>query len=75
MDKDKGVIQGSIEKWTRGVERTSPLDQVSEISLGEGKREGGEANGERERSFRERSSTFSLEFPTIGPAGSDEARG
>ena len=24
--------------------------------------------------FRERSSTFSLEFPTIGPASSDEAR-
>ena len=24
--------------------------------------------------FRERSSTFSLEFPAIGPASSDEAR-
>ena len=24
--------------------------------------------------FRERSSTFSLEFPVIGPASSDEAR-
>ena len=27
------------EKWTRGDERTSPLDQVSQISLGEEKRE------------------------------------
>ena len=63
------------EKWTRGDERTSPLDQVSQISLGEGKREGERANGKRERDlFRERSSTFSLKFPMIGPAASDEAR-
>ena len=27
----------SNEKWTRGKERTSPLDQVSQISLGEEK--------------------------------------
>ena len=60
MDKDKGVIQGSIEKWTRGVGRTSPLDQVSQISLGEGKREGGEANGERERDLLEREALPSL---------------
>ena len=38
----------SNEKWTRGNERTSPLDQVFQISLGEGKREG-ETNRERER--------------------------
>ena len=39
------------------------------------KREG--ANGERERGregFRERSSTFSLSFPAIGPSASGEAR-
>ena len=37
------------------------------------KREG--ANGERERDlFRERSSTFSLSFPAIGPSASGEAR-
>ena len=64
----------SNEKWTRGDERTSPLDQVSQISLGEGKRERERANGKRERIFRERSSTFSLKFPAIGPAASDEAR-
>ena len=29
---------------------------------------------EKERIFRERSSTFSLEFPAIGPTSSDEAR-
>ena len=77
MDKDKGVIQGSNEKWTRGNERTSPLDQVSQISLGEGKR-GGENNREREseeeRVFRERGSTFSLKFPAIGPSDSGEVR-
>ena len=67
----------SNEKWTRGDERTSPLDQVFQISLGEGKREG-ETNREREREeervFRERSSIFSLEFPVIGPSASGEAR-
>ena len=44
----------------------------------ERKREGEKsANGrERERCeiFRERSSTFSLEFPAIGPTSSDETR-
>ena len=59
MDKDKGVIQGSIEKWTRGVERTSPLDQVSQISLGEGKREEGRPT-ERERDLLEREALPSL---------------
>ena len=66
----------SNEKWTRGNERTSPLDQVFQISLGEGKREGG-TNRERERGregFRERGSTFSLKFPAIGPLASGEAR-
>ena len=65
----------SNEKWTRGDERTSPLDQVSQISLGEGKRERERANGKRERDlFRERSSTFSLKFPAIGPSDSGEER-
>ena len=60
----------SNEKWTCGDERTSPLDQVSQISLGEEKKREG-TNGEREREregFRERSSTFSLSFPAIGPS-------
>ena len=56
MDKDKGEIPWSNEKWTRGNERTSPLDQVSQISLGEEKergREQTERDGGRE-GFRER---------------------
>ena len=36
----------SNEKWTCGDERTSPLDQVSQISLGEEKERG---NKRRER--------------------------
>ena len=66
----------SNEKWTRGNERTSPLDQVSQISLGEEKergREQTERDGGRE-GFRERGSTFSLKFPAIGPLASGEAR-
>ena len=63
------------EKWTRGDERTSPLDQVSQISLGEEKREREREQTERKRDlFRERSSTFSLKFPAIGPSASGEAR-
>ena len=67
----------SNEKWTRGDERTSPLDQVFQPGLG------GQEERERERKrkregkcgiFRERGSTFSLEFPAIRPASSDEAR-
>ena len=46
LDKDKGVIPWSNENWTRGHERTSPLDQVSQISLGEEKERG---NKRRER--------------------------
>ena len=66
----------SNEKWTRGDERTSPLDQVFQPSLG------GKEEREREQTeerwkvwyFREKSFTFSLEFPAIGPASSEEAR-
>ena len=45
--------------------------------LGEEERGGKRAKRKREGKcgiFRERSSTFSLEFPAIGPASSDEAR-
>ena len=50
------------------------LDQVDPTSLGE--REGTNRGiGERkEWDFRERSSTFSLEFPVIGPSVSGETR-
>ena len=64
------------EKWTCGDERTSPLDQVFQPGLGgkeEREREQTERDRERE-GFRERGSTFSLSFPTIGPASSGEAR-
>ena len=66
----------SNEKWTCGDERTSPLDQVFQPGLGE-KEERGREQTERDREregFRERCSTFSLSFPTIGWASSDEAR-
>ena len=55
-------------------ERTSPLDQVSQLVWGEEKKEG-ERGTERERDiFRERSSHFSLKFSAIGPSVSGEAR-
>ena len=68
----------SNEKWTCGDERTSPLNQVFQPGLGgkeEREREREKTERDREREgFRERGSTFSLNFPTIGPASSDEAR-
>ena len=66
----------SNEKWTRGDKRTSPLDQVFQPGLGgKEERERGRTERDREREgFRERGSTFSLEFPAIGPASPDEAR-
>ena len=74
MDKDKGEIQGPNEKWTRGDERTSPLDHVSQISLGEKKERGSKRRERGREGFRERSSTFSVSFPAIGPSASGEAR-
>ena len=58
----------------RGLFSCPNLDQMDwERKRGEEKEQTG-----REREsvgfFRERSSTFSLEFPAIGPASSDEAR-
>ena len=70
----------SNEKWTRGDERTSPLDQVFQPGLGGGggrkkERESRRREREREREgFRERGSTFSLKFPAIGQASFDKAR-
>ena len=57
----------------RGLFSCPNLDQMD----WERKRGGKRANRKREGKcgiFRERSSTFSLEFPAIGPASSDEAR-
>ena len=58
----------------RGLFSCPNLDQ---ISLGEEGRGGKRSKRKREGKcgiFRERSSTFSLEFPAIRPASSDEAR-
>ena len=41
---------------------------------GGGERKTKQERERKERDFRERSSTFSLEFPAIGPSVSDEAR-
>ena len=74
MDKDKGVIPWSNEKWTLGM-RGQVLLTKSPNWFGERKER--ESNREREGKrgiFRERSSTFFLKFPAIGPAASDEAR-
>ena len=52
-----------MDTWHK---RTSPLDQVLPTGLGRGKE--GIANREKRRDFRERVSTFSLEFPVIEPS-------
>ena len=54
-------------------ERTSPLDQVLPTGLWRGKE--GIANREKRRDFKERVSTFSLEFPVIGLSVLIETRG
>ena len=67
----------SNEKWTRGDERTSPLDQVFQPCLGgkeERQREQTERDREREGFERERGFTFSLEFSAIEPASPDVPR-
>ena len=67
----------SNEKLTRGDERTSPLDQVFQPGLGGKEERERESKWKREGKcgiFRERSSTFSLEFSVTGPASFDEAR-
>ena len=51
-------------------ERTSPLDPNSPNRIREKEKES--ENGEW--IFKERESTFSLEFPVIRPSNSDEAR-
>ena len=74
MDKDKGVIPWSNEKWTLGM-RGQVLLTKSRNWFGERKER--ERNREREGKcgiFRERSSTFSLKFPAIGQLASGEAR-
>ena len=57
-------------KVSRGLGGTCSLNRGKKlIRGGEGKR------GRKRESFRERDSTFSLNFPTIGPTVSGGARG
>ena len=51
--------------------RTSHLTKLDQTGLG-GKKE---RKREKERSFRERSSTFSLDFSAIGPSNPSKTRG
>ena len=68
------MSQWKLDTWqVRGQFSYPNLDQMD----WERKREEEESKRKREGKcgiFRERSSTFSLEFPAIGPANSDEAR-
>ena len=52
-------------------ERTSHLTKLDPPSLG-GKRK--ERKREKEREFKEKGSTFSLDFPMIGPSNPSETR-
>ena len=56
-------------KVSRGLGGTCSINRGKLIRRGEGKR------GRKRESFRERDSTFSLNFPTIGPTVSGRARG
>ena len=56
-------------KVSRGLGGTCSLNRGKTDPVGEGKR------GRKRESFRERDSTFSLNFPTIGPTVSGGARG
>ena len=55
-------------------ERTILLTQLDPTGLG-GKKGERERKREKEIEFRERCSTFSLDFPAIGPSNSGETRG
>ena len=69
MDKEIQANQWWLDTWH---ERTSPLDPSSPNRFWEkGKRE----RKEEEEDFRERVSTFSLDFSLIRPSNSGETRG
>ena len=76
MDDKIREILRAIEKWTCGKRKDKPLTHLRPNSgMGEGEgTENTEGDLKRE-SFRERDSTFSLNFPTIGPKVSSGARG
>ena len=58
----------------RGLFSCPNLDQSGLGGKGRERETNREREIEKERVFREKGSTFSLEFPAIGPASLDEAR-
>ena len=79
MSGKKSTIKDKVDKgnpkankdWTCGKWEDSSLDPTG---LGGKKRER-ERKREKEREFRERGSTFSLDFSVIGPSNLGETRG
>ena len=76
MDKEIQVNQWEVDMWQ--VKRQVLLTQLLPTELDGGKERKIEREKKEEREIRdsrERSSTFSLDFPAIGPANSGEAIG
>ena len=74
---DKGIrcnlrSQWELDTWQVRGHQVYPY--LLPIGLG-GKKRKIERKREKERDFRERSSTFSLDFSAIGPSNSDKTRG
>ena len=70
----RGKSNGPIRNGHVASEMTTHLTIIfSQTVWGEGKER--EKEGERERELKERSSTFSLSFLTIGPLNPGETRG
>ena len=74
---DKGIrcnlrSQWELDTWQVRGHQVDPY--LLPIGLG-GKKRKRERKKEQERAFRERSSTFSLDFPAIGPSNPNEIRG
>ena len=70
---DKGIRCNLRSQWELDTwqERTSSLDQALPKRFGRERKK----KREKERAFRERSSTFSLDFPAIGLSNLGETRG
>ena len=73
MDKWIG-IQTTTEKWTSGMRGQVLFTNLDPTGSGGKKRER-ERKREKEREFRDRGSTFSLDFPVIGSSNFGETRG